>query len=256
MAVYLLGAMTVFAAEEKSTKKPAVTSESKTDKPSAKPKAVQFKSEIDKVSYIIGTQIGKGLKGQDLGVNLDLLFLGIKDMFAGKEPALNEQEIQTTMMLFQQTMKEKEQKKAEKNIAEGKEFLEKNKKKEGFKVTASGLQYKVIKKGTGKTPQRTDKVKTHYRGTLMNGEEFDSSYKRNKPAEFAVGGVIKGWTEALLLMKEGAKWQLFIPSELAYGPRERPSIPANSVLIFEIEFLEIVEKPKVDMPKIEFNPGK
>lgn len=255
----MLGAVTVFATDETPTKKPAVTSDSKavtsdsnTDKPGEKPKAVQFKSEIDKVSYIIGTQVGKGLKSQNMDLNLDLFLKGIKDMLAGKEPALNEQEIQMTMMLFGQTMKEKQQKQAENNLAEGKDYLEKNKKKENVNVTTSGLQYKVIKKGTGKTPQRIDRVKTNYRGSLISGKEFDS----NKSAEFAVGGVIKGWTEALLLMKEGAKWQLVIPSELAYGPQGRPRIPANSVLIFEIELLEIVEKPKVDIPKIEFNPSK
>ncbi|MHC4633254.1 MAG: FKBP-type peptidyl-prolyl cis-trans isomerase [Planctomycetota bacterium] len=108
----------------------------------------------------------------------------------------------------------------------------------------SGLQYKVIKKGTGKTPTGEDKVKTHYRGTLINGTEFDNSYKRNKPAEFPVKGVIKGWTEALQLMKEGAKWELYIPADLAYGERGNRNIPGNSALIFEIELLEIVKEVK------------
>jgi FKBP-type peptidyl-prolyl cis-trans isomerase FklB len=127
-----------------------------------------------------------------------------------------------------------------KNKAEGEKFLADNKKKEGIKTTASGLQYKVIKDGTGKTPKATDTVSTHYRGTLISGKEFDSSYKRGEPAEFPVNGVIKGWTEALQLMKEGAKWQLFIPSELAYGERGAgQDIGPNSTLIFDIELLSV-----------------
>jgi FKBP-type peptidyl-prolyl cis-trans isomerase len=127
------------------------------------------------------------------------------------------------------------------NLAKGTAFLEANKTKEGVVALPSGLQYKVIKEGTGNTPVATDKVKTHYRGRLIDGKEFDSSYKRGKPAEFPVTGVIKGWVEALQLMKEGAKWELYIPANLAYGTRDTPTIPANSTLIFEIELLEIVK---------------
>ena len=128
-------------------------------------------------------------------------------------------------------------------VKEGKGFLDANKKKEGVVTLPSGLQYKVLKAGTGAIPKATDTVKTHYRGTLVNGTEFDSSYKRNEPAEFPVGGVIKGWTEALQLMKAGSKWQLFIPSELAYGENGMGGdIPPNAVLTFDIELLEIVTK--------------
>lgn len=246
-----MGVLTVYAAEEASEQKPAQKAESKTDETAAKGTTVQFKTEMDKVNYIIGTQVGQGLKRQKVDVNLDLLIQGIKDALAGKELVLSRQEMQQTMANFQRTLREQQRMQAEKNLAEGKAFLEANEKKEGVKTTASGLQYKVIKEGTGKTPKRTDRVKTHYRGTLINGEEFDSSYKRNQPSEFSVGGVIKGWTEALMMMKEGAKWQLFIPAELAYGAAGRSNIPPNSVLIFEIELLEIISK---DQPKPILKP--
>ena len=128
----------------------------------------------------------------------------------------------------------------EKNMSEGPKFLEENKSKEGVVVLPSGLQYKVITEGSGKTPKATDKVKVHYKGTLLNGKEFDSSYKRNQPAEFPVNGVIKGWTEALQLMKEGSKWMLYIPSDLAYGARGAGGdIGPNATLIFEVELLEV-----------------
>jgi FKBP-type peptidyl-prolyl cis-trans isomerase FkpA/FKBP-type peptidyl-prolyl cis-trans isomerase FklB len=131
------------------------------------------------------------------------------------------------------------QKEAEENKKKGEQFLAENAKKEGFKVTKSGLQYNEVKKGTGPSPKPDDIVKVHYKGMLINGKEFDSSYKRNKPAEFPVKAVIPGWTEALQLMKVGSKFQLVIPPELAYGSRGNPSIPGNSVLIFDVELLDI-----------------
>jgi FKBP-type peptidyl-prolyl cis-trans isomerase len=134
------------------------------------------------------------------------------------------------------------------NLAKGTAFLEANKAKEGVVALPSGLQYKVIKEGTGGTPVATDKVKTHYRGTLIDGKEFDSSYKRGQPATFGVTQVIAGWTEALQLMKEGAKWELYIPANLAYKTRDTPTIPANSTLIFEIELIEIVKPAKPAQP--------
>ncbi|NDD38807.1 MAG: FKBP-type peptidyl-prolyl cis-trans isomerase, partial [Verrucomicrobia bacterium] len=182
-----------------------------------------LKDDKDKVSYSIGLNIGKSMKQEGLEINPDALAAAMKDVFAGTKPQLTDEEVQAVMQDFQKKMMAKQMAAREeglsKNKAEGEKFLADNKKKDGVKTTASGLQYKVIKDGTGKTPKATDTVKTHYRGTLINGTEFDSSYKRGEPAEFPVGGVIKGWTEALQLMKEGAKWQLFIPSELAYGER-------------------------------------
>lgn len=209
------------------------------------PEAVALKTELDKVSYIIGTQIARNFKSQDIEINLEPLMWGLKDILGGKQLALSQDEIQQVFASFQQRMRAKQAakmaKEAADNLAKGKAFLEQNKAKEGVKALPSGLQYKVITEGTGATPTAEDKVKTHYRGTLIDGTEFDSSYKRNQPAEFAVKGVIKGWTEALQLMKEGAKWELYISADLAYGERGRPGIPPNSTLIFEIELLEVVK---------------
>lgn len=217
-----------------------------------------IETEMEKVSYVIGTQIGQSFKQQGIEVILESLIMGIKDKLADKELALSPEESQKVMMSFQQRMMAKQAaekaKLAVKNSAEGKTFLEANKAKEGVKVLPSGLQYKVITEGTGEIPTAADRVRTHYRGKLIDGTEFDSSYKRNKPAEFAVKGVIPGWTEALQLMKVGSKWELYIPADLAYGERGRPTIPPNSTLIFEIELLEIVkatEPAKAAKPTIK-----
>ncbi|MFC1605064.1 FKBP-type peptidyl-prolyl cis-trans isomerase [Planctomycetota bacterium] len=219
-----------------------------------------LKTETEKVSYIIGTQIAGNFKSQNIEVNLDSLLMGLKDALEGKKLVLSQDVMKQVYSSWQQKMRAKQAakqaKEAAENIAAGTAFLEANKAKEGVKVLPSGLQYKVITEGTGNTPTADDKVKTHYRGTLINGTEFDSSYKRNQPAEFPVKGVIKGWTEALQLMKEGGKWELYIPANLAYGERGRPSIPANSTLIFEIELLEIVKvdpaaKAKAAQPTIQ-----
>jgi FKBP-type peptidyl-prolyl cis-trans isomerase FklB len=203
-----------------------------------------LKDNKDKVSYSIGLNIGKSMKQEGLDINPDALAAAMKDVFSGAKPQLTDEEVQAVMQEFQKEMMAKRMKGQQegltKNKAEGERFLADNKKKEGIKTTASGLQYKVIKDGTGKTPKATDTVSTHYRGTLISGKEFDSSYKRGEPAEFPVNGVIKGWTEALQLMKEGAKWQLFIPSELAYGERGAgQDIGPNSTLIFDIELLSV-----------------
>jgi FKBP-type peptidyl-prolyl cis-trans isomerase FklB len=203
-----------------------------------------LKDDKDKVSYAIGLNIGKSMKQEGLDINPDALAAAMKDVFAGAKAQLTDEEVQQVMQDFQKKMMAKQMAAREeglgKNKAEGEKFLADNKKKEGIKTTASGLQYKVITAGTGKTPKATDTVKTHYRGTLINGTEFDSSYKRGEPAEFPVNGVIKGWTEALQLMKEGAKWQLFIPSELAYGERGAGrDIGPNSTLIFDIELISV-----------------
>jgi len=203
-----------------------------------------LKDDKDKVSYAIGLNIGKSMKQEGLDINPDALAAAMKDVFAGAKPQLTDEQVQQVMQDFQKKMMAKQMAAREeglaKNKGEGEKFLADNKKKAGIKTTASGLQYKVITVGTGKTPKATDTVKTHYRGTLINGTEFDSSYKRGEPAEFPVNGVIKGWTEALQLMKEGAKWQLFIPSELAYGERGAgKDIGPNSTLIFDIELLSV-----------------
>jgi FKBP-type peptidyl-prolyl cis-trans isomerase FklB len=165
---------------------------------------------------------------------------GLKDALSGKQPALSEKEMQETMEAWSKQMEDKQKAVGEKNVADGVKFLAENKSKSGVKTTASGLQYKVIKEGSGAQPKVTDTVTVHYRGTLINGTEFDSSYKRGQPASFPVNGVIKGWTEALQLMKAGSKYQLFIPSSLAYGERAAGAdIAPNSTLIFEVELLDV-----------------
>ncbi len=203
-----------------------------------------LKNQKDKISYIIGMDIGTNLKKQSIDIDSNILAKGVKDALAGTKPLLTEQEIQETMVAFQKEMMAKQAEVAKKNKAEGEAFLTENKKKEGVKTLLSGLQYKVIKAGTGKKPKSTDTVTAHYRGTLINGTEFDSSYKRGQPATFPVsGGMIPGWTEALQLMEEGAKWQLFIPSNLTYGEKGAGrDIGPNATLIFEIELVSIQEK--------------
>lgn len=196
-------------------------------------------------SYAIGTDIGNNFKRQGLEIDPKALAAGLADAFAGK-PGLTDAEVRETLNAFRTQMMEKMQAKqkndAEKNIKEGEAFLAANAKKEGVKVLPSGLQYKVLKSGKGKTPKATDTVKTHYHGTLIDGTVFDSSVERKEPATFAVNQVIPGWTEALQLMKEGDKWQLFIPAKLAYGERQMgPTITPNSTLIFEVELLSVEE---------------
>ena len=202
-----------------------------------------LKDQKDKVSYIIGMEVGSNLKKQGINVDPTILAKGIQDALTDKKPLLTEQEIQETMAAFQKEMTAKQAESSKKNKAEGEAFLAENKKKEGVKTRPSGLQYKVIKAGTGKKPKSTDTVTAHYRGTLINGTEFDSSYKRGQPVSFPVSGVIPGWTEALQLMEVGAKWQLFIPSNLAYGEQGAGGdIGPNATLIFEVELVSIQEK--------------
>ena len=207
-----------------------------------------LKTQKDKVSYSIGMDIGTTLKKQELDVDPAILARGIRDSMSGQKPLMTDQEMRDTITTFQKEMMAKQQEQTkqmgEKNKKQGEAFLAENKKKEGVKTLPSGLQYKVIKAGKGKKPKATDTVTTHYRGTLIDGTEFDSSISRGKPASFPVNGVIPGWTEALQLMEEGAKWQLFIPSNLAYGERGTPGGPIgpNATLIFDIELISIQEK--------------
>ena len=208
------------------------------------PKSAAPASEQDKVSYIIGYNIGSGMARDGIKITSKEFLAGLEAALAKKPSKISPQDAQATMQAFQQKMMAQQQAKQSAAGAEqqkeGVAFLAANKKKKGVKTTASGLQYKIIKAGTGRTPKATDKVTTHYRGTLINGNEFDSSYKRGQPATFPVNGVIKGWIEALQLMKEGGKWQLYIPSDLAYGARGAgANIPPHSTLIFEIELLKI-----------------
>ena len=202
-----------------------------------------LKNQKEKMSYIIGMDIGNNLKKQGIDIETNILIKGIKDAFTSAKSLLSEQEIRETLATFQKEMQAKQEEIGKKNKKEGEAFLAENMKKEGVKTLPSGLQYKVIKAGTGKKPKLTDTVTAHYRGTLIDGTEFDGSYKRGKPTSFSVSGVIPGWTEALQLMEEGAKWGLFIPQNLAYGERGAGGmIGPNATLIFEVELVSIQEK--------------
>ncbi len=198
----------------------------------------------DTLSYIIGTNIAKSIMNFKEEIELDILIDGMKDQFYKNALRVSGEEAEAVMREFStkinKRQKEKNKLLAKGAIEVGNKFLEENGKKKGVVTTESGLQYLILKQGDGPNPERTDKVKVHYRGTTIDGVEFDSSYKRGKPASFPVNGVIKGWIEALLLMNVGSKYKLFIPSELAYGQQGAgPSIGPNAVLIFEVELLGI-----------------
>ncbi|MGA2517996.1 MAG: FKBP-type peptidyl-prolyl cis-trans isomerase [Thermodesulfobacteriota bacterium] len=219
-----------------------------------------LKNQKEKVSYSIGLNVGRklgdDLKKQSIDIDPNLITKGIQDALVGAKPLLTDQEIQETMIAFQKEMMAKWEEIGKKNKADGEAFLAGNKKKEGVKTLPDGLEYKVINAGTGKKPKADDTVTVNYRGTLINGTEFDSSYKRGQPATFPVsGGMIKGWSEALQLMQEGAKWELFIPSNLAYGERGMGGIIGpNATLIFEVELVSIKEKTQEN--KSESKPEK
>ena len=212
----------------------------------------ELNDQSDQVSYSLGHQIGSDLKQQKTEINQDLFLKGMEDALAEKEPKLSSEEMQTILVELKKEImgsqkaeqakrRADQQKKKEQYRGEGREFLAKNAKKEGVKTLPSGLQYRVIKEGTGKTPKAHDTVKVYYRGTLLNGTEFDSSLRPNEPATYRVDGVIRGWTEALQMMKEGAKWQLFIPADLAYG--ERGPL-ADRTVIYEIELVSVEKSNK------------
>jgi FKBP-type peptidyl-prolyl cis-trans isomerase FkpA len=198
----------------------------------------ELTSSKQKISYAIGVNIGKNMKQQNVELDFDVIAKGMKDGAAGTS-AFNEQEMTEVMNNFKKEMETKMAEVGTKSKKQGEDFLAGNKSKEGVKVTPSGLQYKVLKEGKGAKPKATDVVKVHYRGTLVDGTEFDSSYKRGEPIEFPLNGVIKGWTEGVQLMTPGSKYQFFIPYDLAYGEEGRPpTIPGSSALIFEVELLE------------------
>jgi len=204
-----------------------------------------LKTDKDKTSYALGMNAGTNFKQQSIDVNTDVFLKGLKDALSGAKPLLTDDEMRSTLTVLQKEMMAKQTEKMQalgvKNKKEGEAFLAENKKKEGVITLPSGLQYKIIKEGTGNMPKAADTVTTNYRGTLIDGTEFDSSYKRGEPATFPVNGVISGWTEALQLMKTGSKWQLFIPSNLAYGERGTGPIGPNAVLLFDVELISIKE---------------
>jgi FKBP-type peptidyl-prolyl cis-trans isomerase len=195
-----------------------------------------------RVSYAIGLNIGHSFKAQDIDVDVGLVTRAIQDVAAGRPELMTEPEVKQTLTAFQQEMRANMMKKrAEQGLkskADGEAFLAANKSQPGVTVLPDGLQYQVLTTGAGPLPAASDTVTVNYRGTLIDGTEFDSSYKRGQPASFPVGGVIRGWTEALEKMPVGSKWKLFIPSELAYGESGQRGIPPNAVLIFEVELLD------------------
>ncbi|HAM50010.1 MAG TPA: hypothetical protein DCP92_04710 [Nitrospiraceae bacterium] len=203
-----------------------------------------LKDQKDRLSYSIGSDIGHRLKSQSVDIDPEILARGLKDIYTGDKPLMTDQEVRETLTAYQKEMFAKQQERAkvigEKNKKEGEAFLAENKKKEGVIVLPSGLQYKVITEGKGKTPKLTDTVTVNYKGTLIDQTEFDSSYKRGEPATFPVNKVIPGWTEALQLMKEGSKWEIFVPSDLAYKEAGAGNIIGpNATLIFEVELISI-----------------
>lgn len=212
-----------------------------------------LKSTEDKLNYSVGFEIGKNIKRNGLPLTEAIFMKGIHDGIDEAAPLLNDEEMMKVKQdhsKAQREAKEKEREEAgKKSKAEGEKFMKENGAKEGIVTTASGLQYKVLTEGKGAKPVETDKVSVNYKGTLIDGTEFDSSYTRGKPAEFAVNRVVKGWTEALQLMPVGSKWQVFIPSELGYGDRGAGAkIAPNSVLIFEMELVDIVKADAAPTP--------
>jgi FKBP-type peptidyl-prolyl cis-trans isomerase FklB len=208
----------------------------------------QLSDEKSRVSYAIGMMLGHNWQQQGLEVDPEIAARAIKDVQSGGATLLTQTEMQETLAAFQKEFKVKQQKMqaelAVTNKAAGEAFLAMNKNNLGVNALPDGLQYIVITNGTGAMPSASDTVTVNYRGTLIDGTEFDSSYKRGQPAQFPVGGVIHGWTEALLKMNVGSKWKLFIPSELAYGENGQRGIPPNSVLIFEVELLAAQAQPQ------------
>jgi FKBP-type peptidyl-prolyl cis-trans isomerase FklB len=257
------------APADKSATKPATSTKSTTGKSSsttaakpaaktgttaAKTGAVTLKTQKEKFSYALGMSFGASMRKQSVELDPNVFAQALRTSLAGGKTLMTTEEAQAAMTEAQNELRKKvEAKRAvegEANKKEGDAFLAANKGKEGVVTLPSGLQYKIEKQGTGPKPTASDTVVCNYRGTLINGTEFDSSYKRGQPATFPVSGVIKGWTEALQLMPVGSKWQLFIPSSLAYGERGAGSdIGPNATLIFEVELMSIQEKPKTEEKK-------
>ena len=217
----LLGAAFVLAADSQAADAKALT------------------TQKEKASYGVGMNVGKRFRHDFIDLDTDAFMRGFKDALTDAKPALTEAELEQAMETLRKEVEQKSTEEGSKNKKAADAFLAKNKTAKGVTATASGLQYTIERAGTGPTPKETDVVKVNYRGTLMDGTEFDSSYKRGEPATFPVNRVIKGWIEALQMMKAGSKWKLFIPPDLAYGENGQPGIPPNSLLIFEVELLGI-----------------
>ena len=197
----------------------------------------------DTTSYVLGADLGENLRRQNVGLDYDVFMAGLTDGYETGVVQLDKNQRRNAMMALQKHIKEKAQEEGKNNLAVADEFLDKNKNENpDVKETPTGLQYRVLKEGEGNSPGKTDRVKVHYAGRLIDGTEFDSSIKREEPSSFGLNQVIKGWTEGLQLMKVGSKFEFFIHPKIAYGTRPKPNIPSNSLLIFEVELLEIEEK--------------
>jgi len=242
-AIFLAGA-TAFAGVAAQAQEPKAEAKEAAAEKKEEPKAMSLKEAVTLASYNFGRNLGKQLKDDKL-VDRDLFIKGIKDVLAGKGEDADEMKLREAMGLMQAEMQKNEQAEAEKYKKKNVDYLTENGKKEGIKITKSGLQYQVLREGKGDAPKATDTVKVHYSGKLIDGTEFDSSYKRNEPIEFPLNRVIKGWTEGVQLMKPGSKFKFFIPQELAYGPQGSQTIPGFSTLVFEVELLEVI---KADAP--------
>jgi FKBP-type peptidyl-prolyl cis-trans isomerase FklB len=244
--------------QQPSTTKPATGSTAAKKPAAAAPKPFTLDTPKDKTSYAIGLNIGRNIKRDGVDINVEALAKGMKDALGDAKALLTDEEVQQLMTQLQTDVRKHQQEALaaaqQKNKEEGDAFLAANKDKPGVVTLPSGLQYKVVTEGTGPKPTATDTVDCNYRGTLINGTEFDSSYKTNKPAQFPVNRVIKGWTEALQLMPVGSKWELYIPPALAYGERgTNGPIGPNQTLIFEVELVDIQPKPA---PKLEAPGGQ
>ncbi|WP_417777680.1 FKBP-type peptidyl-prolyl cis-trans isomerase [Stutzerimonas xanthomarina] len=202
---------------------------------------LNLSTDETRVSYGIGRQLGDQLReNPPPGISLDAVIAGIRDAFSGTASQVGPEELNASFAVIRERMQAEAQQKAEAAAGEGKAFLAKNGQRGGVTTLPSGLQYEVLTAGEGDKPSAEDQVRTHYHGTLIDGTVFDSSYQRGQPAEFPVGGVIAGWTEALQLMGVGSKWRLYVPSELAYGAQGVGSIPPHSVLVFDVELLAVL----------------
>ena len=240
----------------------AFSTESFAQKKNKKDKdAISFTSKTDTISYLIGSDIGKSFSKNSIEVTPKIFLQGLLDALSGNDSLYFSQTASDSLMkAFQQDLMKKQEEKnkliADENKKAGSAFLAENAKKEGVTTLPSGLQYKVIKEGTGDNPKPTDKVTVHYKGTLIDGKVFDSSIDRGQPASFQLNRVIKGWTEGLQLMKPGGKAILYIPSELGYGDRTTPTIPGGSALIFEVELISIAPPPPPAPEKTQVTPEK
>jgi FKBP-type peptidyl-prolyl cis-trans isomerase FkpA len=269
LAVVLLVAAAVTAGAQQ-TGQPAQQPAAAQAQPAAPPAAGKPESLQDRASYIIGFNLGRSLTTNDVKVNADLIIKGLRDALGSAPSVLTEAEMNETMQTFQQQIQQQQTEKrnaqAAKNKTEGEAFLAKNKERKEVKTTASGLQYEVLTEGTGPSPKPTDTVTVNYKGTLMDGTVFDSSYSRNQPATFVLNQVIPGWTEGVQLMKVGSKYKLYIPAALGYGDRGAGGvIGPNAPLIFEVELLSIgqpeppkpaEQKPAEKPPAEQKPPGR